>query len=1140
MKQRFSSLDVKVIAHELSTALLSLRLSNVYDLSPRILLLKFAKPGVKKQMLIDSGFRCHLTDFARTTAAFPSVFVQKLRKALNTRRVTAVSQIGTDRIIEFQFSDGQYRLYLEFFAGGNVILTDKDLKILTLLRHVSEGEGQEPQRPGLTYSLENRQNYGGVPDLTKERVRAALQTISQDAANAPTTGKLKKKPGHALRRGLATTITELPPILVDHAMKISGFDSTSQPATVLEDDSLQDHLLRSLQEARKIVDEITSADTCKGYILAKKKTDDVSSTTTEAQEVEQNKSAGLLYEDFHPFLPRQFEEDPAYTAVTFDNYNKMVDEFFSSIEGQKLVSRLADREVAANRKLEAAKADQAKRIEGLKTTQQLNIRKAEAIEANVDRVQEAMDAVIGLMEQGMDWEDIGKLVERERHRNNPVALTIMLPLKLHENTITLLLGEAEEEDDDDEEGDNDTDSGSSDSESYIDSGYAGTASSKQKSADRRLAIDINLGLSPYANASEYYSEKKIAAVKEEKTVQQSEIALKNAEQKIAAELKKGLKMEKPTLQPIRKQMWFEKFTWFISTDGYLVLGGKDASQNEILYRRYLRKGDIYVHADLHGAPTVVIKNNPSTPDAPIPPSTLSQAGSLAVCASSAWDSKASMSAWWVAADQVSKAAPTGEYLPTGSFMVRGKKNFLPPAQLLLGFAIIFKISDESKAHHNRNRAHYQDETSTPSAAGPSHEGAALDTGDVAEDDDDGRSDSGDSAVDASEEDKPRANPLQPAGKGYGDEEEDQPEEEPPTEAVENLAIAEEPSASAADTPEPEAETGQGAEETKEGPEAGPETEADPEATPAEVAPTAQTQPQKNNKKDNNKNNNSQQPPPPQQQSKQQPKKRGQRGKAKKIAAKYRDQDEEDRAAAEALIGAAAGRQKAEAEARARVEREAALEAAKERRRAQHERQQRETARHEEARARALLLEEQGDGTGAGAGAPADLAAEDEARGGADEMAVLDALVGTPRPGDEILEAVAVCAPYAALGRCKYKVKLQPGGLKKGKAVKEILERWKGVATAATTAAVGGGGGGGGNKKAAAILDRDARDSEKIWPREAELLKAFKPEDCVNCVPVSKLRVVMSGGAAGGSSGGGGGGGGGKGKKGGAGARGKKK
>lgn len=95
---------------------MSLRLSNVYDLSSKIMLFKFSKPDSKKQLVVDAGFRCHLTDFSRTTAAAPSGFVARLRKFLKTRRVTSVSQVGTDRVIEFVFSDGNYRLFLEFFA----------------------------------------------------------------------------------------------------------------------------------------------------------------------------------------------------------------------------------------------------------------------------------------------------------------------------------------------------------------------------------------------------------------------------------------------------------------------------------------------------------------------------------------------------------------------------------------------------------------------------------------------------------------------------------------------------------------------------------------------------------------------------------------------------------------------------------------------------------------------------------------------------------------------------------------------------------------------------------------------------------------------------------------------------------------
>lgn len=52
-------------------------------------------------------------------------------------------------------------------------------------------------------------------------------------------------------------------------------------------------------------------------------------------------------------------------------------------------------------------------------------------------------------------------------------------------------------------------------------------------------------------------------------------------------------------------------------------------------------------------------------------------------------------AWWVNSSQVSKTAPSGEYLTTGSFMIRGKKNFLPAVPIVLGFGILFRLEDGS-------------------------------------------------------------------------------------------------------------------------------------------------------------------------------------------------------------------------------------------------------------------------------------------------------------------------------------------------------------------------------------------------------------------------------------------------------------
>ncbi|XWX02161.1 hypothetical protein V2A60_010194 [Cordyceps javanica] len=1047
MKQRYSSLDVKVIAHELNQSLISLRVANIYDLSTKILLFKFAKPDTKKQLLIDIGFRCHTTDFARATAGVPSAFVTRLRKVLKTRRLTSVSQIGTDRILEFQFSEGQYRLFLEFFASGNVILTDADLKILALSRNVSEGEGQEPQKVGLQYSLDSRQNFLGIPELSQERVRTALVAAVEKASATKTpASKLSSRQGDVLRKCLAVSITELPPILVDHILQANDFDTSVKLETILENATLLSDLTQNLCKARELVESITSSPTCAGFIFAKKPSQE---QNLQSPDVSAETKLGLLYDDFHPFVPKKFEKNNNFEVLRVEGYNQTVDEFFSSLEGQKLESRLAEREAAAQRKLDLAKQDQESRIKGLQTAQSDNFRKAAAIEANIERVQEAMDSINGLLDQGMDWVDIGKLVAREQKKNNPVANLICLPLNLTDNVISIRLSE-EDDTVDEEEDPFETDDSDGESDDELDN-----AKAEQKNLNNSVIVEVNLTLSPWSNAREYYDQRKTAVVKQEKTQLQANKAIRSTEQKIRQDLKRGLKQEKALLQPIRNLMWFEKFYWFISSDGYLVLGARDKSQAEILYRRHLRSGDAFCHADANNAAVVVVKNNPDTTDAPIPPATLAQAGQLSICSSDAWDSKAGIGAWWVSSRQVTKSTSTGDILQPGNFNVSGEKNFLPPGPLVLGLSIMFRISEESKAHHNKHRI--QDNGAADGAterepgSDPSHTEHRAADHDIKHDTStmncNHEPDSGLEESDYQDEEAQsiRANPLHGGGAG-----------------LETSQLGEDKNRITS--------TLASLDVNGENDENMDEQEAAPSVTvtnknPTEVDSIAESPARTGVPHESKKP------------------KRGQRGKAKKIAAKYKDQDEEDRAAAEVLIGSAAGKQKAEAESQAKLKREQEMEQTKARRRAQHEKKQQEVAAHEEKR-RAIL-----DG--------GDCEVDDEE----EYSAQIDLLVGTPRPGDEILEAVTVCAPWAALARAKYKFKLQPGAVKKGKAVKELLERWRADA---------------GRK---GVLDDKSMDTEKMWPREVELIKFLKPEEIVNTVPAGRVRLVVVGANSGANKGG---------------------
>ncbi|MDP8011770.1 MAG: ribosome rescue protein RqcH [Thermoplasmata archaeon] len=144
--------------------------------------------------------------------------------------------------------------------------------------------------------------------------------------------------------------------------------------------------------------------------------------------------------------------------------------------------------------------------------------------------------------------------------------------------------------------------------------------------------------------------------------------------------KKKVEKKKETLQ--RKRFWFEKFRWFISSENALVIAGRDAKTNEEVVKKYMGERDYYVHADIHGAPSVVVKNSNITEK------TLIEAGIFGLAYSKAWNAGYSAGdAYWVTFSQVSKMAESGEYVPRGAWIIRGKRNYIRnlPIRIAMGF-----------------------------------------------------------------------------------------------------------------------------------------------------------------------------------------------------------------------------------------------------------------------------------------------------------------------------------------------------------------------------------------------------------------------------------------------------------------------
>ncbi|KAL0969617.1 hypothetical protein UPYG_G00229890 [Umbra pygmaea] len=656
--------------------------------------------------------------------------------------------------------------------------------------------------------------------------------------------------------------------------------------------------------------------------------------------------------------------------------------------------------------------------------------KGELVEMNLAIVDRALQVVRSALANQVDWAEIGLIVKDAQAAGDPVACAIK-ELKLQTNHITMLLKNPYAAPEDGEEQDVAQVAEEKKGKKNRNKGPQG-----KPKTDQPVLVDVDISLSAYANAKKYYDHKRTAAKKEQKTVEAAEKAFKSAEKKTKQTLKEVQTVT--TIQKARKVYWFEKFLWFISSENYLVIAGRDQQQNEMIVKRYLRAGDVYVHADLHGATSCVIKN-PS--GLPIPPRTLTEAGTMAVCYSAAWDAKVVTSAWWVQHHQVTKTAPTGEYLTTGSFMIRGKKNFLPPSYLMMGFSFLFKVDEQCVFRHRGERkVKTIDEDKEDVTSSTTENMEELLGDDSSNEGEDGEGDGqNDGTVDESR----------------GLEEEKQEEEECGSmKELDNIKEEE------CEEEEDVKSNGGGAEFSF------PDTtislshlQSSRETQSAGFKPKVSTQvavgDQKGGKHMTAKQRREKKKCPASETQEeegdgteetsdalaaksggggasQQPLKRHQKNKLKKIKEKYRDQDEEDRELMMKILGSAGPPKEEKPKKGKKGKDEPARKAPQ--KPAPKPRPQEVILKRPEG--------DEGEGPAVEEEAAPDLEdkeEDDQDNPGAEEAEnLLNSLTGQPHPEDVLLFAVPVCAPYMALSNYKHKVKLTPGTQKKGKAARTAV------------------------------------------------------------------------------------------------------
>lgn len=186
----------------------------------------------------------------------------------------------------------------------------------------------------------------------------------------------------------------------------------------------------------------------------------------------------------------------------------------------------------------------------------------------------------------------------------------------------------------------------------------------------RLVLDINKSIEE--NASLYYDKAK----KTKKKIEGAKEALEETKRKLK-KLEKEKSKEDKTKEEIivktTKKEWYEKFRWFISSEGFLVIGGRDATTNEIIVKKHADKDDLVFHTDMAGSPFFVIKAE----NKKIGDKTIKEVADATVTFSRAWKlGMQSSSVFYCKPEQLTKEAPSGEYIPRGGFVTKGKLNYV--------------------------------------------------------------------------------------------------------------------------------------------------------------------------------------------------------------------------------------------------------------------------------------------------------------------------------------------------------------------------------------------------------------------------------------------------------------------------------
>lgn len=385
-KQKLTTLDVASQVAALKAKLLGKRLSNIYDLDKKTYLFKIGSGEEKEVLLIEVGTRFHTTLHEFDKKTIPSGLTMRMRRHLKSKRVEAIEQLGAERVIKLQFGSGEatYYMFLEFYAKGNMVLTDKDLMIICLTRSFEYTE-DDKIAVGTRYPVEK------AASLKLDDLKVSMEEIDKNNVKGKD-GKLPRANDLYFSILKCCHMGMINPILSRVGIK---------PSDILPDGKKED-FLEALKYGYSIFERPTSGS---GYLIRTKVTPSnkpqiaapAVQTATETPEVVgqrlvKDATVGLNYFEVTPILFEDFSQNPELVVEEMPDFDQALRVYFENLPAIGEEEKQQDSfQNQTWKKYENIKQDQESRLKVIHEGIEDNYEKAQLIENNISEIQAIID-----------------------------------------------------------------------------------------------------------------------------------------------------------------------------------------------------------------------------------------------------------------------------------------------------------------------------------------------------------------------------------------------------------------------------------------------------------------------------------------------------------------------------------------------------------------------------------------------------------------------------------------------------------------------------------------------------------------------------------------------------------------------------